>query len=336
MHFLPVRYNPAWASTGQKSNSFVSWSLESAVMELRQIEYLVAVAEEANFTRAAARVHISQSGISAQIRQLESDLGATLLDRSGRSATLTVAGSAALPHARAALAAAAALRQAIDEVNGLLRGRLVVGMVTACTVTPLFDILASYHLAHPGVAITVTEDSSDRLVQRVRSGTVDLAMVGVVDGAPDDLESLLIADERLVAAVPPDHPLAGRRHATLQTLSAYPIVCMPAGTGVRAVFDRACASQGLRPVVAVEASAPAAVVDLAVRGLGVAVLTESMAGAHEDRLTTVDLEGITARAVLAMVWNDPESPAVRELARYCRNFPATPRPDNNGAVASGR
>src|SRR5688572_18908100 len=102
-------------------------------MELRQLEYFVAVAEEAGFTRAAERVHISQSGVSAQVRALERELGATLFDRSTRAATLTAAGEAALRHARAALQAAEAVRRAVDEVNSVVRGRLVVGMVTACT-----------------------------------------------------------------------------------------------------------------------------------------------------------------------------------------------------------
>src|SRR3954454_11074631 len=102
----------------QKSNAYFVSVLESAVMELRQLEYFVAVAEEANFTRAAERVHISQSGVSAQVRALENELGAELFDRSGRSATLTTAGKAALPHARAALSAAEFLREAVDEVSG--------------------------------------------------------------------------------------------------------------------------------------------------------------------------------------------------------------------------
>lgn len=276
------------------------------------------MAEEANFTRAAARVHISQSGISAQIRQLEADLGATLIDRSGRKATLTDAGSAALTHARAALACAATLRQAVDEVNGLIRGHLVVGMVTACTVTPLFDSLAAFHLAHPGVAISLVEDSSDRLIDRVRSGTVDMALVGVAGGPPDDLESLLIVSEGLAAAALPDHPLAARRHATLETVSAYPIVCLPTGTGIRAVLDQACTAQGLRPVIALEASAPAAVLDLAARGLGVAVLSESMVVAERDRLSALTLDDIDTPAVLAIVWSDSESPALRELIRHSR------------------
>src|ERR1700761_3027279 len=114
-------------------------------MELRQLEYFAAVADEANFTRAAARVHISQSGVSAQVRALEKELGAELFDRSGRTATLTEAGREALPHARAALDAVASLRRVVDEVRGVIRGRLTVGMVTGCEVKPLFAALAAFH-----------------------------------------------------------------------------------------------------------------------------------------------------------------------------------------------
>src|SRR3954453_16239663 len=98
-------------------------------MELRQLEYFLAVAEEGGFTRAAERVHISQSGVSAQLRQLERELGTPLIDRSPRAASVTPAGAAALEPARAALAAVTAVRQAVDEVNGVVRGRIVAGMV---------------------------------------------------------------------------------------------------------------------------------------------------------------------------------------------------------------
>src|SRR6201992_1457561 len=153
-------------------------------MELRQLEYFVSVAEEANFTRGAERSHVSQSGISAQIRQLERDLGAELFDRSRRSVALTTAGEAAVGHARAVLAATAALRQAVDEVNGLVRGRLSVGMVTACTVTALFDALSAFHRAYPAIEVTLTEDHSDRLIDQVRTGAADLALIGAAGALP--------------------------------------------------------------------------------------------------------------------------------------------------------
>jgi DNA-binding transcriptional LysR family regulator len=295
-------------------------------MELRQLEYFIAVAEEANFTRAAERVHISQSGVSAQIRQLEHDLGATLIDRSGRSASLTAAGAAALDHARAVLASVDAVRKAVDGVNGLIRGRLVIGMVTACTVTPLFDALAAFHLAHPGVEITLIEDNSDRLVERVRTGAADLALIGASGIAPLGLNALPIVSERLVAAVPPGHPLAERARATLDEISAYPIVSMPAGTGVRTVFDQGCAAKGIRPDIALQASAPGAVADLAIRGLGIAILSESMAASHHGRLKALAIDDIETPAVLALIWTTTKSPALRELLLHSRRAFANPQP----------
>jgi DNA-binding transcriptional LysR family regulator len=278
----------------------------------------VVVAEDANFTRAAERVHVSQSGVSAQIRQLERDLGAPLIDRSGRVATLTAAGAAALPHARATLAAAAAVRHAVDDVTGLLTGRIVVGMVTACTVAPLFDALAAFHLAHPGIDMTLVEGNSDWLVEQVRTGAADVALIGAAGAPPGGLDALTLVSEGLVAAVPPSHPLAGREAVTLAEVTRYPIISLPPGTGVRAVFDQDCAAQGWRPDIAFQASAPGAVADLASRGLGVAILTETMAAAFSGQLTAVLIKDIVTPALLALVWSHAESPALRELLVHGR------------------
>jgi DNA-binding transcriptional LysR family regulator len=285
------------------------------VVELRQLEYFVAVAEEANFTRAAERVHISQSGISAQVRRLEQQLGAELIDRSGRTATLTPAGAAALAHARAAIAAAGAVRQAVDDVSGLLRGRLVVGMVTACTVTPLFDALSAFHAAHPGVELSLLEDASDRLIERVRSGETDVALTGAA-AMPDGLDGFPIISERLVAAVPADHPLTRRRRVSLADIAAYPVICMPEGSGIRTVFDRGCAARDVRPDIALHATAPDTVADLAARGLGVAILTASMVA--DSGLRGLEIVDLDAPALLALVWRDTHAPALRELVRHCR------------------
>jgi DNA-binding transcriptional LysR family regulator len=290
-------------------------------MDLRQLEYFVAVAEERNFTRAAERVHISQSGVSAQIRQLERELGAELFDRSGRVARLTVAGKAALEHARAALAAAEAVGQAVGEVTDVIRGRLVVGMVVGCTVTPLFDALAVFHLAHPGVEVALVEDSSERLAEAVRDGGVDLALIGCAGGTPGGLDAFTVTSEQLAAVVPHGHPLAGQdgtAEVTLREVAAYPLVCMPRGTGLRGVLDQACAEQRLEPSIALQASAPDAIADLAARGLGVGVLSQSMAPRYRDRLTARAIADIDIPALLALVWRGAHAPAVRELVAHCR------------------
>src|SRR5689334_24180593 len=161
-------------------------------MDLRQLEYFVAVAETGSFTRAAERVHITQSGVSAQVKALETELGAELFDRSGRTARLTEAGSAALRHARAALDSTLDLRDAIDDVKGLIRGRLTIGMVTGCEVAPLFDALAAFHRDHPGIELELAEANSDHLVTGVRTGAFDVALAGLAGAPPEHLASQVI------------------------------------------------------------------------------------------------------------------------------------------------
>ncbi|MGC4999730.1 MULTISPECIES: LysR family transcriptional regulator [unclassified Streptomyces] len=303
-------------------------------MEIRQLRYFIAVAQEANFTRAAELVHISQPGISAQIRQLENDLGATLIDRSGRSAQLTAVGEVVLAHAKSVLSSMDSLRQAVDEMNGLVRGKLVVGMVTACTVQPLFDALSGFHLAHPGVEISLVEADSVKLVEYVREGTVDLALIGAAHRAPEDLDGWQIISEPIVAAVPHGHPLAEKDGVTLAELSAYPIVCLPAGTGIRATLDEASAALGVTPTIALQASAPGAVMNLAERGLGVAVLSESMT-AQQEGLKTIAITDADVPAVLALISAPTKSPALRELLLHCRQSFGEPAASQAVASMSG-
>ena len=229
-------------------------------MELRQLEYSVAVAEEANFTRAAERVHISQSGVSAQIAS--SSGSSRHVDRPLGRRRAAAAGAAALPHARGVLAAATAVRRAVDEVTGLVRGRLEVGMVTGCTVTPLFEALAAFRGAHPGVELALLEDNSERLLERLRAGELDLGLVGLAGAPPPDLEAMTIVSERLIAAVAPRHPLAARTRTTLGEVATYPS-CACRRDRPPAVFDQACRARGLSPEIALEASAQPAIADLA-------------------------------------------------------------------------
>lgn len=283
-------------------------------MELRQLEYFVAVVEEANFTRAAERVRVSQSGISAQVRALEKDVGQSLLDRSGRAVRPTEAGAAMLPYARAALAAASGARFAVDEVAGLTRGRVNVGMVTACSVGALFDLLADFHDAYPGVDIALSEDLSDRLVTAVQDGRLHLALVGAAGDTPDGLDAVTLVDEPLVLAVARGHPLATRKRVRVAALEDLAVITMPVGSGVRSALDQACRRAGIQPRIAFEASTPDAVARLARRGLGAAIVTESMA-AGDRTLHALPLADQRARARLDFVWSSHAAiePASRAL-----------------------
>src|SRR5690242_467917 len=186
-------------------------------MELRQLGYVVAVAEEGSFTRAAARAHVAQPAVSAQVRRLEAELGHALVARGPGPVTLTAAGEAVLPLALAALAAAAGVRTAVDELSGLVRGRVAVGVVPS--VTPrLAAVLAAFHSDHPGVEITLAEDTSDALMAAVRSDRLDFALAGIAGAAAAGLETATVTEERLVAAVAPGHRLAARRTVPVRAL----------------------------------------------------------------------------------------------------------------------
>ena len=324
-------------------------------MELHQLEYFVAVAEEASFTRAAERVHVAQPGVSAQVRRLESELGQQLLDRSGRSVRLTGVGAAVLPFARAALEAVAGARLAVDELAGLVRGQVAVGMVSGCALPILAELLARFHDSYPGVSIALTEDNSDRLIAQLSASELDLALIGVAGDSVPGLETALVTDEELVLAVHPGHPLAGPA-VSLADLKETPLVCLPRGTGVRAALDRACERAGFAPRIAFEASALPMVVNLAARGLAAAVVPASTAPQPQQtpqqtpeqrpqpapeqtlqpapiRILPITSPGIRSRLELA--WNPapPANPAARALIEHARRFMRQPAPASPPAPA---
>ncbi|MCG8918614.1 LysR substrate-binding domain-containing protein [Actinokineospora sp. PR83] len=287
-------------------------------MELRQLEYFVAVVEAGGFTRAAERVRVAQPGISAQIRKLEREFGQPLLDRSARAVRLTEAGAAVLPYARAALVAVEDARLAVDELVGLVRGRVAVGTVTSHAVD-LPSLLAAFHDAHPGVEMTLVEGSSDVLVERLRAGTLDAAIVSLGPNPPADLDALVVADEAIAAAVGRGHPLAGRSSVRLAELDGLPLISLPPGTGIRSHLDAACAAAGFAPAVAFEAGDPVLLAQLAARGLGVAILPDSLARSRPD-LHPLAITSPALSGRLAFAWRatGPGSPAGRALLALAR------------------
>jgi DNA-binding transcriptional LysR family regulator len=292
-------------------------------MELRHLEYFVAVAEEANFTRAARRLHVAQPGVSAQVRRLERELGHELLDRTRRTVRPTAIGAAVLPYARAALAAVAGARLAVGELTGLVRGQVAIGSVTSHNVD-LPGLLADFHQAHPGVEITLAQGNSDQLVEALQAGRLDAAIISVPGAAPAGIELHVVADEPLVAAVSTDHPLATRATISVRDLRERGLISLPRGTGLRTSLEQACTRAGFSPHIAFEASDPASLADLAGRGLGVAIVPESVTTAR-PQLHVLALTRPQLRGRLAFAWrrDGPTSPAARELIEHARN--ALPR-----------
>ncbi|MFF2088080.1 LysR family transcriptional regulator [Nocardia sp. NPDC058176] len=296
-------------------------------MELRQLRYFVTVVDEGGFTRAAERLHLTQPGLSAQIRQLERELGQRLLDRGARAVTPTEVGTAVLAHARAALAAADRIAETVQEFTGLLRGHVRLGVISGAA-TEEFDvagILADFHDDHPGVGISLTEDTAENMLAAVERDELDIALIGL-SGAPTGpgLGVQVVLETPVVAAVALDTPVDPAESAGTIPLSALAdrrLICLPRGTGLRGVFERSCAAAGFTPQVAFEAAAPPLLLRLAARGLGTALvpaLTDAEAAAFGVRVLGVVDPVVRGR--LALVWraDRPGSPAAKVLLGQLR------------------
>jgi DNA-binding transcriptional LysR family regulator len=268
-------------------------------MDLRQLSYFVAVAEEGQFTRAAVRVSVAQPAVSAQIRRLEQELGEALFHRDRSAVRLTIAGEALLPHARAALAAADRGRDAIASLRGLLHGRLEVGV--AGPVDHRFaEALGDFHRANPGVEIAFTHQQNEPLLEAVAEGEVDAAIVGIgAQPVPQGVRTRVVATEPLVLATRRGDPLSNRKTITLAQLREQPMITLVRGSGLRTVLENACRDAGIVPRITAEVGELAALVELAAEGLGIAILPRSATdGASVDvvKITRPRLERMTALA----------------------------------------
>lgn len=242
-------------------------------VELQQLRYVVAIAEERSFTRAADRCFVVQSALSHQIKALEQELGTALFVRSSRRVEPTPAGEAFLVEARASLAAAERAAMAASAADGQIRGGLSIGMIPTVTAVDVPELVARFHAAHPQVDLTVRGGGSDAFMQDIGAGRLDVAFLGLGDDtAPAGVASRELARGRLIAVLPADHRLGGRRRLRLAELTDEAFIDFPAGSPGRSQGDRAFASAGMRRRVAFEAVSTEFMLALVRRGLGICLL----------------------------------------------------------------
>ncbi|MCL2393663.1 MAG: LysR family transcriptional regulator [Acidimicrobiaceae bacterium] len=295
-------------------------------MQLHQLRYMVSVADEGGFTRAAAQLRVAQPSVSAAVRALERELGIELFHRSGGEVTPTPAGEALLPWARQVLADCEAGRAAVGDLMGLRRGRLSLGATPTLTTELLAPILADFHRRYPHLELSLREEGSGRLVTALERGELDLAVV-VLPVERSWVRTEPLVEEELVLAVPPGHPLAERNSVSINDLEDLPLVMFREGYDLRESTVSVCREAGFTPTFSVEGPEMDGALALTAAGLGATVVPVSVIDVGGP-LIGVPFHDVALRRTIGLAYRQDRRlpPAARAFADTLREQVARPTP----------
>jgi DNA-binding transcriptional LysR family regulator len=289
-------------------------------VELRHLRYFVAVAEELHFRRAAERLHISQPPLSQQIRQLEAEVGATLLHRNQRKVELTAAGNAFLVRARAILDA---VEDAALEARRVQRGeigRLAVGFVGSAMYSFVPELLRAFRESSPDITLRLHELGTTEQLHQLEDGRLDVGFVRIVRPRPG-LMFEFVQEEEVVVALPEAHPLARQERVRLAELEGEGLVLLTrAGSpGLRSSLAPAIQELGGEEQIVQEVAEMQTVIGLVAAGVGISLVPASVNALERAGVTYRPLEGDAPVVRLAMAWRaDDDSPVLAAFLEGAR------------------
>jgi LysR family transcriptional regulator, transcription activator of glutamate synthase operon len=286
-------------------------------MELRQLRSVEAVARHRHFTRAAEELHVAQSALSHQIRKLEQELGTPLFERTSRRVIPTEAGEALAARARRVLAELDAAREEVDELRGVLRGRLWVGAMLPAGDLDVPGLLARFSQAHPGVEVGLREGIAADMLRFLATDELDAAFCLLAGDPPAELATEPLGHEQVVAAFAPDRAPAAPR-VGVADLAPRAIVAPRRGSAITTVVDQRFAAAGEPLHLALESGDPFLLRALAARGFATAILPRSMTDLDGPPIAVRDLDPPVLLPV-ALVWRRArQAPAARTFIDFVR------------------
>jgi DNA-binding transcriptional LysR family regulator len=263
-------------------------------MTLRQLQVFLAVAREKSFSLAARKIHSSQPTMSEHVAELEVELGKKLFFRRGREVALTEAGRVFEQYVASAVLAVEGARQAVNDLDGLTHGSLMVGASTTPGIYVMPAIIAAFRRRHPGVELRLQIANSRVIEERVKARELDLGVVGGHAVGPGEECLAAGLPDELILVVPPDHAWAKRRDIAPQALAGEPLLMREEGSATRSLTERALQRAGVRFQVTLELDHTEAIKQAVMVGLGVAFISiYAVRGELETRrLHALRLKGI--------------------------------------------
>lgn len=271
-------------------------------MEIQQLRYFVAVAELENFTRAAEQCHVTQPSLSQQIAKLERELGTRLLDRLGRTVVLTEAGSELLPRARRVLSEVDAAEKWFKKPEGPESVSLRLGALPTIAPFQLPSIIQHFREEMPRVTLTIVEDYTDHLLERLLKGTLDVAILALpIDDARLQVEPLF--REALLVAMRPDHPLAERPALTFNQVRQEPFVLLHEVHCLGEQIIGFCRQNEFQPHVVCESAQIFTIQEMIRLGLGISLLPEMAIDPDDDTIVYRPIRKVQPYRTIAAAWN---------------------------------
>lgn len=246
-------------------------------MDIQVLREFLVLVDTQNYWEASSRLFIGQSTLSKHIKQLEQELGVSLFSRTSRKVELTRYGRLLIPYAEQITTAHMACREALQDAREAEQGLLVLGALPAMAQYSVTDLLLEYRARHPGRTVKVLEEDTAPLKEALRTRRCELALVRESVAAPTndpDLVKIPYLRDRLVALVPPDHPLGESPSVTLPQLETEDFITLKSSTALYEILMAACRQAGVVPHVVFSCHNRDAILDLVTQGLGVGILAD--------------------------------------------------------------
>jgi LysR family transcriptional activator of glutamate synthase operon len=291
-------------------------------VELRQLRYAEAVARHRHFTHAAEELHVAQSALSHQIKRLEAELGTELFERTSRSVVPTEAGEAVAARARRILAEVDDVRGDVDELQGLVRGRVSVGALLPAGAIDVPRLLADFSREHPGIEVGLHEGTAGDMLRYLADDEVDAAFSLLFEELPGNVASERLSEDELVAVFPPgDAP--DRERATITDLTRRALITPRSGSAIKAALDRYFEHARRRLQVSLESGDPFLLRCLVSVGFGASVLPRSLVSREGPPVEVRSLRP-AVRLPVALLWRRDRhhSAASRAFVAYARRVAA--------------
>src|SRR5437762_2459669 len=248
-------------------------------MAIHQLRYFVAVADEGNFSRAAAKVRVAQPSLSQQIRKLEAEIGQPLFDRLPRSVVLTEAGRCLLEYARQILASIGDARRCVDELKGKIAGEVAVGAIPTIAPYVLPELVVTFERHYPDVRLHIVEDVTSSIARRIEAGELDVALASTCQKSPTlRIEHLGI--EPLLALVPEGHPLVKQNSLTFDDLKSQRFLLLHEMHCLSQQVHHLLESRRLHPEIALAGSQLSTIANMVAAGIGVSIVPQMMVKHH--------------------------------------------------------